>query len=312
MNAGHDEGVLGAPLPSLDDAEGLRVPDGLPPVIDTHVHLFPDELFGSVWAWFDRFGWPIRYRMTSEQVIGFLLDRGIYHIIGLHYAHKPGIARSLNAYMAGLSQSFPRLTATATVFPGEHGCAAILRDAFASGLKGVKLHAHVQCFDLADPMMTEIFRICSDSGMPLIIHAGREPKSPAYGCDPYRICSAQRVARVLAEWPELKMCVPHLGADEFNAYRYMLEKFDTLWVDTTMMMADYLPGLEVPPIDHWRPDRLMFGTDFPNLPYAWDRELQKISAMNLKRDFLDGLCWRNALQFMGIDLPGIFKQTRNV
>ena len=44
---------LSMPLPALQDEEGPRLPEGLPPVVDSHVHLFPDRVFEAVWRWFD-------------------------------------------------------------------------------------------------------------------------------------------------------------------------------------------------------------------------------------------------------------------
>ncbi|MEZ5237388.1 MAG: hypothetical protein R3D59_19220 [Paracoccaceae bacterium] len=63
--------------------------------------------------------------------------------------------------------------------------------------------------------------------------------------------------------------MPHLGGDEFDAYFRLLERYDSLWLDTTMVMADYFDGVGRQDrfIDA-RPERLMYGTDFPNLPYA--------------------------------------------
>ena len=69
----------------------------------------------------------------------------------------------------------------------------------------------------------------------MVMHVGREPKSTAYHCDPYQICSAEKLERVLKNFPGLKICVPHLGFDEIAAYRKLIEKYDTLWLDTTMM-----------------------------------------------------------------------------
>src|SRR5688572_25858921 len=68
------------PLPALDDEEGPRLPAALPPVIDAHVHLFPDRLFEAVWQWFDRYGWPIRYKIHTPAVVAFLLSRGVRRI----------------------------------------------------------------------------------------------------------------------------------------------------------------------------------------------------------------------------------------
>ncbi len=129
-------GMLQTPLPALDDREGDHVPESLPEVIDAHVHLFPDNLFESIWQWFEKFGWPIRYQFSSQEAIEFLLSRGVKQIVGLHYAHRPGVARELNAYMAKLCRSYQQLTGMATVYPGENGADQILTEAFDKGLSG--------------------------------------------------------------------------------------------------------------------------------------------------------------------------------
>ena len=293
-------GLLKAPLPLLGDPEGEYLPAALPFTVDAHVHLFPDHLFSAVWQWFEQFGWPIRYRLTSPEIINFLLSRGVNHIVALHYAHKPGVARDLNIYMAKLSQSHSAVTAMATVFPGESHAADILEDAFQSGLSGVKLNCHVQCFDMNSRQMNEIYEVCSGHQKPLIMHVGREPKSPAYACDPYVLCSADKLEKVLRDYPDLNICVPHLGADEFDAYRRMLLKYDNLWLDTTMTLADYLPMDYFPKLIEMRTDRIMFGTDFPNLPYAWDREIRRLIGLNLPDTDLERILGKNAMEFYSI------------
>jgi predicted TIM-barrel fold metal-dependent hydrolase len=295
-------GLLNTPLPALDDREADQVPNTLPAVIDAHVHLFPDKLLASIWQWFEKFGWPIRYRLGSPEAIEFLLSRGVSCIVGLHYAHKPGVARELNAYMAKLCHRYPQLTGMASVFPGENKARQILAEAFNIGLSGVKLHCHVQCFEMLSPAMHEIYEICQDSDKPLIMHVGREPKSPAYPCDPYALCSADKLEQVIRAYRDLRVCVPHLGADEFDSYRLLLEEYDNLWLDTTMILADYLPFDNVPDLATMRADRLIFGSDFPNLPYAWDRELQRIDRLNLAPERLTKLLSQNAAEFYKINL----------
>lgn len=295
-----DSGSLSHALPGIDDPEGTEVPASLPAVIDAHVHLFPEGLFKSIRQWFDQFGWPIRYRLNAEEVLSFLFSRGVRHVVGLHYAHRPGIARELNRHMAGLCSRFDRLTGLATLYPGEPEARAILEEAFDMGLKGLKLHAHVQCYEMGSPVMDELYETCEANGKVLVMHAGREPKSPAYLCDPYAICSAARVKQVLVDHPSLRICVPHLGADEYEAYRDMLRTFDNLWLDTTMMLADYLPGADPTSLSDLRPDRVMYGTDFPNIPYAWDRELRKLAQMDLPSDTLTNILSRNARAFFAI------------
>jgi hypothetical protein len=269
--------------------------------VDAHVHLFPNHLFTPIRQWFENHGWPIRYQLSSNDIIRFLNSRGIDHIVALHYAHKPGIARKLNSYMAEISRTHLQVTGMATVYPGEEDAVAILEQAFQDGLAGIKLHNHVQCFDINSPAMHEIYSTCSRSRKPLIMHVGREPKSPAYRCDPYELCRADMVESVLREYPQLKVCVPHLGADEFDAYQRMLERYDNLWLDTTMMLADYLPMDYSPRLADMRTDRIMYGTDFPNLPYAWDREIKKLVEQHLPPSDLTKILGSNAVEFYQID-----------
>ena len=75
-------------MPSVNDKEGSQVPAGLPPVIDAHVHIFPQKIFSAVWKWFDRNGWQIRYQLTSSQVLAFLLPHGVEHIIAFQYSYN--------------------------------------------------------------------------------------------------------------------------------------------------------------------------------------------------------------------------------
>jgi predicted TIM-barrel fold metal-dependent hydrolase len=95
--------------------------------------------------------------------------------------------------------------------------------------------------------------------------------------------------------------VPHLGADEFEAYQQMLQHYDNLWLDTTMTLADYLPLNYFPDLSRMRPDRIIFGTDFPSLPYAWDRELKRLCQLGLSDDFLALILGENAKALYAIE-----------
>ncbi len=282
-------------MPSLDDSEGTGLPVGLPPVIDTHVHIFPDKYFTAVRNWFDDNGWRIRYQLSSSQIFEFLFSHGIEHIIALQYAHKPGIARDLNNYMAKKCQEFNGLvTGMATVFPGENNAENILQDGFDKGLGGLKLHAHVQCFDMNATYMNRLYECCRINDKPIIMHVGREPKSSAYKCDPYELCKAEKLEVILRDFPELRICVPHMGFSETGAYRKMIEKYDNLWLDTTMVIADYFPLDEKIDLSKYRSDRIMYGSDFPNIPYAWDRELKELGRANVSPTMLRQICHENA------------------
>ena len=288
------------PLAAVNDPEGARLPASLPPVIDGHVHLFPDPVFEAIWRWFDVHAWPVRYKLRAREVVRFLLDRGVERIVALMYAHKPGLARPFNDFMAEIARDEPRVVGMATVMPGEPGAARILEDAFAAGLAGVKLHCHVQCIGVDDPRMEEIYEACVRADKPVVVHAGREPSSPAYKCDVYAICSADRVERVLRDHPRMKLCIPHLGADEFDAYERLLERHDNLWLDTTMVVADFFPMAPPERLLRCRPERVLYGTDFPNLPFAWDREIVRLVERRLDERVLAALLGETARALYGL------------
>jgi predicted TIM-barrel fold metal-dependent hydrolase len=294
--------MLRPKLPSLNDKEGLSVPAGLPEVVDAHVHIFPKGIFSAIWKWFDAHAWHIRYQLSTTQIFDFLLSRGIKHIVALQYAHKPGAAGKLNRYLATKCRGYPsQVTGMATVFPGENDAGGILQEAFGLGLGGLKLHAHVQCFDMNGDDMNLVYDICQSNNKPIVMHVGREPKSTAYNCDPYIICSADKLESVLRNFPGLRICVPHFGFDEILAYRKLIEKYDNLWLDTTMILAGYFPMEETIELDKYRIDRIMYGSDFPNIPYAWDRELKWLSASGLPQENLEWILSKSAGKFFGLD-----------
>jgi predicted TIM-barrel fold metal-dependent hydrolase len=290
--------MLSPNSPGIDDVEGAKVPEGLPLAVDAHVHIFPSNIFSAIWAWFDENAWPIRYRLSSSDVLAYLLSHGESHVIALQYAHKPGISRMLNQHMVESCRDFPgKVTGMAAVFPGEENAEGILKEAFGHGLMGVKLHAHVQCFDMNAKEMDVIYDVCESEQKPMVMHVGREPKSVAYRCDPYEICSAEKLEHVIKNFPKLRICVPHLGFDEIGVYRNLIEKYDTLWLDTTMMLADYFPIHEPVELITYRADRVMYGSDFPNIPYAWDRELKWLRNSGLPQEKLEWILGKSAADF---------------
>lgn len=65
----------------------------------------------------------------------------------------------------------------------------------------------------------------------------------------------------------------------------------------------YLPGESPVPLRRFREDRIMYGTDFPNIPFAWDRELKCIQCAGLSVGALARVVGRNAMAFFGMEAP---------
>lgn len=289
-----------APLPAVNDPEGDSVPAGLR-VLDAHVHLFPERVFAAIWRWFAAHAWPVRYRLDAEGVIAFLRARGLEGMVGLCYSHAPGMAEGLNAFMAEVAARHPDFVIPfGTVLPGEPGAREVVRRALTvHRLRGLKIHCHVQGVGPGDERLEPVYDEAERFGVPLIMHAGPEPASPAYPCDPREICRAEGVAQALRRHPDLVLVVPHLGADRYGEYADLLAAHPNLYLDTAMAVTDYLEP--APPLDLVRrwPRRILYGTDFPNVPYAWDRELRVLAGAGLPPADLAALAGGTARRLFG-------------
>ena len=287
-------------------------------VVDAHVHVFPDRVFDALWRWFERGLWPVKYRLYARDVVRFLVERGVDRVVGLHYSHRPQMARVLNAFVAELATEQPALVPCATVLPGEDGARAILDEALGPlGLRGVKLHCHVQQMAPDDARLDEVYDAAAAHDVPVIIHAGNAPASPHYDVDVDALCTPAALDRALARHPRTTVIVPHLGAERLEDIARLLGDHERFHLDTTMALASYLP---LDPIhagpDHVaagaffsraaevvraHADRILYGTDFPNIPYDWDRELGALAGLGLDAAALDAILGGNARRLFRLD-----------
>jgi len=263
-------------------------------IIDSHVHLFPPRVFDAIWRWFDQHAWNIRYRLYAEEVLAHMREHGIARVVGLCYSHVPGMARTLNAFMAELGRAHPdQLVALGTVLPGEPDAVAIIDEALRLGLRGFKIHCHVQKLGPDDPRLDPLYERAAAAQVPVVIHAGRQPCLGGYDADIFAICSAAATRRALQRHPRLTMVVPHLGDDEEADYFAMLGEFPNLHLDTTMMLGEYFERRIDPALLEQHADRILYGTDFPNVPYEWDRELRWLER-NVSAAAREKICAGNA------------------
>ena len=265
-------------------------------VTDAHVHLFPPRVFAAIWRWFDRHAWPVRYRLEARECARFLLDRGVARIVALPYAHVPGMAAALNRFVTDLAAEDPRILPGATVLPGEPGARAVLDEALGPlGSRAVKIHCHVMCVAPDDPRLDDVYDAAAAHGAPVVIHAGDAPATPGYRCDVKALCTPDALGRALARHPRTTVLVPHLGAERMEEVAALLARHDNLWLDTTMAIAGYLPGAErALAVVRAHPERILYGTDFPNVPYPWDRELEALAGAGLPEPALRAILAGNA------------------
>jgi predicted TIM-barrel fold metal-dependent hydrolase len=270
-------------------------------LIDAHVHLFPERLAEAIRSWFDRHAWHIQYADAALAAIARLRAGGVERAVSLPYAHKAGMARALNDFTRELSRRDPFVVPCCTIYPGEEGNEALLDEALGrDGHRGVKLHCHVQRIAPDDPLLAPVWRASARHRKPVVIHAGRSPAFPGYGVDVRAFSGAARVRRVLERYPEALVIVPHLGSEEYEAFEAMLPEFPNLYLDTTMVLTGtFAPPPDLGMLRRW-PDRILYGTDFPALPYAWDRELQLLRGLSLPPEDEARILGGNAARLFGV------------
>ena len=257
-------------------------------------------MFDAIWRWFDRHAWNIQYRLYADDVLAHFAAHGVARVVGLCYSHVPEMARDLNRFMAELARAHPdQLIAFGTVLPGEPNAEAIIDEALRLGLRGFKIHCHVQKLGPDDPRLDPLYARAAAAQVPVVIHAGTQPCLAAYGVDIHAICSAAATRRALERHPSLTMIIPHLGDDEEDAYFSMLDEFPNLHLDTTMMVGEYFPRRIDPAQLERYSDRVLYGTDFPNIPYEWDRELRWLER-HLSPSAREKICGANAAKLFGV------------
>jgi predicted TIM-barrel fold metal-dependent hydrolase len=271
-------------------------------VIDAHVHLFPDRLAQAVRRWFDEHAWSTEHRLGADQCVEKLKAGGIDRMVALPYAHKPGMARALNNFTGELAARHPEVIACCTVFPGEEGDERILDDCLSSNFRGVKIHCHVMRIAPDDARMDVVWRASARHRKPVVIHCGPEPALHGYGIDVRQFSGADRLRRALDRHPDAIVIVPHLGIDQSAQFEAMLADHPNLHLDTTMVLAGYFPGGPDVEILRRHPDRILYGTDFPNIPYEWDRELKALRALKLPTADEEKILSGNARRLFGSDV----------
>jgi predicted TIM-barrel fold metal-dependent hydrolase len=251
------------------------------PVIDTHVHVFPQKLFLAVREWFETYAWKFHDQGTVDDLVGLQFENGAAGLVLMGYAHRPGAAEMINRTTGRLLRAFPHTAGLAAVHPEDDHPGDILKQAREEfGLCGVKMHCHVMRRAPDDPLLFPIYEdLCAWQGI-LNIHAGREPAIDAYGVDVRALSGAARVENVLKRFPEMKVIIPHLGFDEMDEFYNLLETYPNLYLDTTMILGGFFQ-VDVDRSKLIRhADRVLYGSDYPHIPYDMETEVRALLALD--------------------------------
>ena len=253
---------------------------GLPGLVDLHVHFLPKPVMDKVWAYFDRasthYGtaWPVHYRTDEQDRIDTLKTLGVTRFAPLVYPHKPGMAQWLTEWALEFASRVPDAVPTGTFYP-EPGAGSAVDSALRAGAKVFKAHVQVGAYDPRDSQLTPVWGALADAGVPVVVHCGHGPLRGDF-------TGLQVFEEVLARHPNLTAVLAHSAMPEFGAAFDLLAKYPRVHLDTTMVGVPFAEAMSPLPPD-WTArladvaDRVVLGTDFPNIPYSYATQLQAIA-----------------------------------
>ncbi len=270
---------------------------GLPGIVDVHVHFMPKNVMDKVWAYFDGVGpltgvpWPVAYRTQEQDRLARLRAMGVRAFPSLVYPHRPRMAAWLNAWASDFAAREPDVLHTATFFP-EESAGQDVRAALEAGAQIFKAHVQVGAYDPRDPLLDAVWGQLSDAQVPVVVHCGNGPAPGAFtGPGPF--------LDVMSRFPRLVAVIAHMGLPDYEEFLRMTLQFERLHVDTTMAFTDFTEASWP-----WPPDltpllvdmghRVLFGSDFPNTPYAFAHQVEALTRLDLGDAWLRGVLHDNA------------------
>jgi uncharacterized protein len=283
---------------------------GLPGLVDIHTHFMPPNVLAKVWAFFDggravagpgRAGagraWPIAYRLPEEERVALLRAFGVRRFSALLYPHKPDMAAWLNSWAAGFAARTPDALHSATFFP-EPGAGGYVAEAIGAGARVFKAHLQVGGYDPRDDLLDPVWGTLAEARVPVVVHCGSGPApGPFTGPGP--------ISGVLARHPGLTMIVAHLGAPEYRDFLDLTDRYPGVYLDTTMTFTAFLerlapfPAALLPRLAG-AADRVLLGSDFPNIPYPYLHQLEALARLDLGAAWLRAVCHDNAVRLLDL------------
>jgi predicted TIM-barrel fold metal-dependent hydrolase len=265
--------------------EAKRLPQ---PLVDFHVHLFPDRLFDAIRRQFvTDYGWNVLHPLYWRGCIDHLRERGVGPVVYSNYAHRKDIARGLNDWNLNILTELPELYCFAAFHPDDKDSLAMAADLLDHPrILGFKLHLLVQRFYADDERLFPLCELVMAKRKRLLFHVGTGPVGNAFvGVAPFR--------RLLARYPDLPAIVAHMGSLEYGAFGELLA--DTAFAFLTQLGSMFDLGKDFLETNR---ERILYGSDFPNILFPREDEIDILLGFGLSQIFYDAVFRDNGLRLI--------------
>jgi len=272
------------------------------PIIDFHVHLFPDKMFDAIWDFFSKdYQWEVIHKFYYRECIQYLRGRGIEKIVYSNYAHREGIAKGLNEWNLQVLDENPDLYCFAAFHPADENALASAENILNHPrVLGFKLQLLVQRFFPHDPRLFPLYELVADRGKRVLFHVGNGPIGNEY-------VGLAHFKKLLLRYPDIPANVAHMGAYEYQGFMDLLDDHLGLYLDTSYAFFKDMQGeggfdLGNAPLEKYK-DRILYGSDFPNLILPRESEIETLLGYALSTDFYNRVFFRNGLNLINAIVP---------
>lgn len=259
-------------------------------IIDFHVHLFPDRLFNSIWKFFSTgYGWDVLYKLYYRDCVSYLRSHGVSSIVYSNYAHRKGIAKTLNEWNHRILDEIPDLYCFAAFHPDDDNALDIALKALEHPrVLGFKLQLLVQRFYPHDERLFPMYECVIKKHKRILLHVGTGPVGNEF-------VGLTHFKKLMSAFPELPVIVAHMGALEYDGFIGLLDEYPNLYFDTAFTFYPrYNTHLTITPelLERYS-DRIVYGSDFPNLIFPREEEIDCLLGYNLQQIFYDRVFYEN-------------------
>ena len=262
------------------------------PVIDFHVHTFPDAIAErAVKKLADISGITPSTDGTVGATLPVLRHARVDTGVSLNIATSPKQMHTINDHAAVLNRELGgRLISFGSVHPDAPDAVEELRRIKQLGLPGIKLHPDYQGFMVDEERLFPIYEMCGELGLPIVFHAGWDCYSPELIHNP-----PARSARVAKLFPRTRMVLAHLGGlKQWDEVERHLCGLENVYFDTAIIASHIDPAQAVRVMRNHPADHVLLGSDCPwedpavsvafieNLPVS-ERRKRQILGENAQR-----------------------------
>lgn len=232
-------------------------------VIDTHTHIFPDEVAkkaipnlllaaqGTLKA---------HTEGTQKSLLESMERSGVDYSVVLTIATSPDQGKGILKWIKNASKTTNKLIFFGSVHPQDSDYKELLNKISGEGLKGLKFHPQYQNYPVDSKEVYPIYEEALKKGLILHFHAGFDIGFPRSD-----YASAQRFRNLLTDFPQMNAVLAHAGGfkEWHQVYSCLHDK--KAYFDISFALDDMLNQGDISLVKLFKEkeDFFVFGTDSP-------------------------------------------------